>query len=249
MKILVAIKRVIDYDVRVRVRGDGSGVVTDGVKFSINPFDEIAIEEALRLREKGVAEEVVVVSIGGPECQQQLRAGMAMGCDRAIQIVSDDVFEPIVVARSLLAIVQKEQPEIVLLGKQATDSEAGQVGQMLAALWNRPQATFASSVEINDGVARVDREVDEGIETLDVDLPAVITTDLRLNEPRYIRLPDILKAKRKPIDEVSLESLGVSVINRIEVVKVSEPPQREPGVMVDSPQALVDLLRQKEAFQ
>ena len=232
MKILVAIKRVIDYDVRVRVRGDGSGVITDGVKFSINPFDEIAIEEALRLREKGVAEEVIVVSIGGAQCQQQLRAGMAMGCDRAIQIVSEDAFEPIVVARALLAVVENEQPDIVLLGKQATDSESGQVGQMLAALWGRPQATFASAVEISDGVARVDREVDEGIETLEVDLPAVITTDLRLNEPRYIRLPDILKAKRKPIKEVSLESLGIAIVNRIRVLKVAEPPQREPGVMV-----------------
>ena len=201
------------------------------------------------LREKGIAGEVVVVSIGGAECQQQLRAGMAMGCDRAIQIASDDDFEPIVVAKALLAIVEREQPEIVLLGKQATDSEAGQVGQMLAALWGRPQATFASSVEINAGVARVDREVDEGIETLDVDLPAVITTDLRLNEPRYIRLPDILKAKRKPIDEMSLESLGVSIVNRISVVKVSEPPQREPGVMVDSTEALIDLLRQREVLQ
>jgi electron transfer flavoprotein beta subunit len=249
MKILVAIKRVIDYDVRVRVREDGSGVVTDGVKFSINPFDEIAIEEALRLREKGVAEEVVVVSLGGADCQQQLRAGMAMGCDRAIQVTAEGSFEPIVVARALLAIVEKEQPRIVMLGKQATDAESGQVGPMLAALWDRPQATFASKVDISDAVARVDREVDEGIETVDVDLPAVITTDLRLNEPRYIRLPDILKAKRKPIEEVSLESLGVSIVNRVSVQNVSEPAKREAGVMVESAQALVELLRQKEVLQ
>lgn len=249
MKILVAIKRVIDYDVRVRVLSDGSGIITDGVKFSINPFDEIALEEALRLRENGVAEEVVVVSVGSASCQQQLRAGLAMGCDRAIHVVTDEEFEPIVVAKAMLALADTEQPGLILLGKQATDSESGQVGQMLAALWDRPQATYASAIEIADSVARVDREVDEGIETLEIDLPAVVTTDLRLNEPRYIRLPDILKAKRKPLEEVTLESLGISPVNRVKVLNVSEPPAREPGVMVDSLEALVDLLREREALQ
>jgi electron transfer flavoprotein beta subunit len=249
MKILVAIKRVIDYDVRVRVLSDGSGIITDGVKFSINPFDEIALEEALRLRENAVAEEVVVVSVGSASCQQQLRAGLAMGCDRAIHVVTDEEFEPIVVAKAMLALADTEQPGLILLGKQATDSEGGQVGQMLAALWDRPQATYASAIEITDSVARVDREVDEGIETLEIDLPAVITTDLRLNEPRYIRLPDILKAKRKPLEEVTLESLGISPVNRVKVLNVSEPPAREPGVMVDSLEALVDLLHEREALR
>ncbi len=249
MKILVAMKRVVDYDVRIRVRSDGSGVVTDGVKFSINPFDEIAIEEALRLREKGVAEEVIVVSIGSDSCQQQLRAGMAMGCDRAIHVVSDADFEPIVAAKAILALAEREQPDLILLGKQATDTDNGQVGQMLAALWGRPQATFASAIEISNGAARVDREVDAGLETLEVDLPAVVTTDLRLNEPRYIRLPDILKAKRKPLESVTLESLGVEIVNRIRVLTVTEPPTREPGVRVESLEALLDLLRRKELLR
>jgi electron transfer flavoprotein beta subunit len=196
-RILVGLKRVVDYNVRVRIRSDGSGVDTDGVKMSINPFDEIALEEALRIRERGDADEVVVVSIGSSESQQQLRTGLAMGADRAILVESQESVDPLTCAKIFLELVKREEPGLVLLGKQAIDNDNNQTGQMLAALWNRPQATFASKLELNDNVATVTREVDAGLETIEIDLPAVVTTDLRLNEPRYVKLPDIMKAKKK----------------------------------------------------
>jgi electron transfer flavoprotein beta subunit len=244
-RILVAIKRVIDFNVRVRVRPDGSGVVTEGVKMSANPFDSIALEEALRLRERGEADEVVAVSIGPAEAQQQLRDALAMGADRAILVKADTALEPPAVARALLELVKRETPRIVMLGKQAIDDDCNQTGQMLAALWDRPQATFASKIEIQGEAARVTREVDAGLEVVDVDLPAVCTTDLRLNEPRYIKLPDIMKAKKKPLDVVELASLGVDAAPLLKVVKLEPPPQRQKGVMVKDAAELVAALRQK----
>ena len=244
-RILVALKRVIDYNVRVRVRPDGSGVVTDGVKMSINPFDEIALEEALRIRERGGADEVLAVSIGPDDTQQQLRNALAMGADRAILVKSDQPMEPPAVARVLLAFVERETPMLVILGKQAIDDDCNQTGQMLAALWQRPQATFASKLELTEQSARVTREVDAGLETIEVDLPAVVTTDLRLNQPRYIKLPDILKAKKKPLDVVELASLGVDAASQLKVVGLEPPPQRKKGVMVKDAAELVAALRQK----
>ena len=244
-RILVALKRVIDYNVRVRVRPDGSGVVTDGVKMSINPFDEIALEEALRIRERGGADEVLAISIGPDETQQQLRNALAMGADRAILVKSDQPTEPPAVARVLLAFVERETPMLVILGKQAIDDDSNQTGQMLAALWQRPQATFASKLELTEQSARVTREVDAGLETIEVDLPAVVTTDLRLNEPRYIKLPDIMKAKKKPLDVIELASLGGDAASRLEVVSLQPPPQRKKGVMVKDAAELVAALRQK----
>ncbi len=244
-KILVGIKRVIDYNVRVRVKPDNSGVVTDGVKMSINPFDEIALEEALRIKEKGLASEVIVVSIGPADVQQQLRTALAMGADRAILVQSDSAVEPLTAARVFLKLVEKEQPTLVILGKQAIDDDNAQTGQMLAALWGRPQATFASKVEITGNSARVTREVDAGLETLEVDLPAVITTDLRLNEPRYVKLPDIMKAKKKPLDSVSMQDLGVPARSRLKVLRFDPPPQRQKGVTVKDAQELVMQLRKK----
>ena len=244
-RILVGIKRVIDYNVRVRVRPDGAGVVTDGVKMSINPFDEIALEEALRIRERGEADEVVAISIGPDDTQQQLRNALAMGADRAILIRSDPPVEPPAVARAFLKLVERERPLLVILGKQAIDDDSNQTGQMLAALWDRPQATFASRLELKDGVARVTREVDAGLETIEVDLPAVCTTDLRLNEPRYIKLPDIMKAKKKPLDVTDLASLGVDAAPMLKVLKFEPPPQRQKGVIVKDAAELVAALRQK----
>ena len=244
-RILVGIKRVIDYNVRVRVRPDGAGVVTDGVKMSINPFDEIALEEALRIRERGEADEVVAISIGPDDTQQQLRNALAMGADRAILIRSDPPVEPPAVARAFLKLVERESPLLVILGKQAIDDDSNQTGQMLAALWDRPQATFASRLELKDGVARVTREVDAGLETIEVDLPAVCTTDLRLNEPRYIKLPDIMKAKKKPLDVTDLASLGVDAAPMLKVLKFEPPPQRQKGVIVKDAAELVAALRQK----
>jgi electron transfer flavoprotein beta subunit len=244
-RILVALKRVIDYNVRVRVRPDGSGVVTDGVKMSINPFDEIALEEALRIRERGGADEVLAVSVGPDDTQQQLRNALAMGADRAILVKSDQPMEPPAVARVLLAFVERETPMLVILGKQAIDDDCNQTGQMLAALWQRPQATFASMLELTEQSARVTREVDAGLETIEVDLPAVVTTDLRLNEPRYIKLPDIMKAKKKPLDVVELASLGVDAASQLKVVGLEPPPQRKKGVMVKDAAELVAALRQK----
>ena len=212
MKILVPIKRVVDYNVRVRVKSDGSGVELDGVKMSINPFDEIALEEALRIAERGEAEEVIVASIGTDDVVQQLRTGLAMGAHRAIHVRTEAAPQPLTVARILLELVERESPEIVFLGKQAIDDDCNQTGQMLAALWHRPQATFASKVELANGTATVTREVDEGLETLEVDLPAVLTSDLRLNEPRFVKLPEIMKAKRKPLDEIDVGELSTEFV-------------------------------------
>ncbi|MGD9842130.1 MAG: EtfB protein [Steroidobacteraceae bacterium] len=244
-KILVCIKRVVDYNVRVRVKPDGSGVMTDGVKMSINPFDEIALEEALRLKERGIASEVIVASIGPTEAQQQLRVGLAMGADRAILIQSDTSVEPLTAARAFLQLVEQENPLLVITGKQAIDDDNAQTGQMLAALWNRPQACFASKVEINGNIARVTREVDDGLETLELDLPAVITTDLRLNEPRYVKLPEIMKAKKKQLDVLLLSELGIATAQQFKVVSVSPPPVRQKGVLVKNVEELVELLKQK----
>jgi electron transfer flavoprotein beta subunit len=248
-RILVCIKRVVDYNVRVRVKPDGTGVVTDGVKMSINPFDEIALEEALRIRERGEADEVVVVSVGAGEVQQQLRTALAMGADRAVLVESADRLEPLAVARALLALVERESPRLVLMGKQAVDDDQNQTGQMLAALWNRPQATFASKVELSGETARVSREVDAGIEVLEVDLPAVITSDLRLNEPRYVKLPEILKAKKKPLDLVTLGELGIEHAAQFSHVATAPPPERERGVVVADVAALVDELAARGAFE
>ncbi|MCC7259318.1 MAG: electron transfer flavoprotein subunit beta/FixA family protein [Gammaproteobacteria bacterium] len=244
-KIIVCLKRVVDYNVRIRVRPDGTGVMTDGVKMSINPFDEIALEEALRIRERGQAKEVVAVSIGPADCQQQLRTGLAMGADRAVLIETADDVEPLVAARALLRIVEREQPGLVLLGKQAIDDDNNQTGQMLAALWNRPQATFASRLELDGGRATVTREVDAGLEVLSVDLPAVVTTDLRLNEPRYVKLPDIMKAKKKPLETLALASLAVDAAVRVRSLRYAEPVERTKGTMVTDVDALVAVLRDK----
>jgi electron transfer flavoprotein beta subunit len=244
-RILVGIKRVIDYNVRVRVRPDGAGVVMEGVKMSANPFDSIALEEALRLRERGEADEVLAVSVGPAEAQQQLRDALAMGADRAILVKADAALEPPAVARALLALVERETPRLVILGKQAIDDDCSQTGQMLAALWDRPQATFASKLEIQGESARVTREVDAGLETIEVDLPAVITTDLRLNEPRYIKLPDIMKAKKKPLDVIELAALGVDGTPELKVLKFEAPPQRQKGIMVKDAGELVAALKQR----
>ena len=245
MKILVGYKRVVDYNVRIQVRPDGSGVISDGVKLSPNPFDEIALEEALRLRERGIASEVVIVGIGPSDLQAHLRNGLAMGANRAIHIATADAVQPLTAARVLLKLVQQEQPGLVILGKQAIDDDCNQTGQMLAALWDRPQATFASKVEIGEDKARVTREVDAGLETLEVDLPAVITTDLRLNEPRFIKLPDIMKAKSKPIEVLELASLGVSSGDHLKTTHYAPPPKRGKGVMVKNVADLVAALKNK----
>jgi electron transfer flavoprotein beta subunit len=244
-KIIVCLKRVVDYNVRIRVKPDGSGVVTEGLKMSINPFDEIALEEALRIREQGKASEVVLVSIGPDDAQQQLRTGLAMGADRAILVQTAAELEPLAAARVLNQLVTREQPGLVLLGKQAIDDDCNQTGQMLAALWNRPQATFASRLELNGNVATVTREVDAGLEVLEVDLPAVVTADLRLNEPRYVKLPDIMKAKKKPIETLPVESLGVDVAPVLRVTRYEAPAARSRGVMVKSVDELVGALRDR----
>jgi len=244
-KILVGIKRVIDYNVRVRVRPDGSGVVTEGVKMSANPFDSIALEEALRLRERGEADEIVAVSVGPTESQQQLRDALAMGADRAILAKTDGPLEPPAIARALLKLVERESPRLVILGKQAIDDDCNQTGQMLAALWDRPQATFASKLQIEGETARVTREVDAGLETIEVDLPAVVTTDLRLNEPRYIKLPDIMKAKKKPLEVVEPASLGIEAAPQLKTLKFEAPPQRQKGIMVKDAAELVAALKQR----
>jgi len=245
LKVLVAIKRVVDYNVRVRVKPDGSGVAVEGLKMSINPFDEIAIEEALKLKERGQAAEVVLVTVGDSDAQQQLRTGLAMGADRALLIETKPPTEPLVVARALRALIERERPDLVLLGKQAIDDDHAQTGQMLAALWDRPQATFASRLEIDGARARVTREVDAGLEVIDVDLPAVVTTDLRLNQPRYVKLPEILKAKKKPLDVLPLSSLGIDVSPRLVVERVDAPAPRARGIRVQSAAEIVDALRQR----
>jgi len=244
-KILVGLKRVVDYNVRVRVRSDGSGVETEGVKMSINPFDEIALEEALRIRERGEVGEIVVVSIGPAEAQQQLRTGLAMGADRAILIKHDGQLDSLSAARMLLEIVNREEPDLVLLGTQAIDNDNNQTGQMLAALWGRAQATFASRIELADGKLKVKREVDVGLETIEVDLPAVVTTDLRLNEPRYVKLPDIMKAKKKPLDEMDSSELGVELDDSIRTVGWEPPAERQKGIMVEDVAGLVSALKEK----
>ena len=243
MKVLVPVKRVIDYNVKVRVRPDGSGVETANVKMSMNPFDEIAIEEAVRLREKGVATEVVAVSCGLPACQETLRTALAIGADRAILVDTDVELQPLAVAKLLQAIVAKESPTLVILGKQAIDDDANQTGQMLAALLDWPQATFASKVDIAGDTATVKREVDGGLETLEMKLPAIITTDLRLNEPRYVTLPNIMKAKKKPLEVIKPEALGVDVAPRIKTLKVAEPPKRAAGIKVPDVATLVAKLK------
>ena len=244
-KILVGLKRVVDYNVRVRVKTDGSGVETDGVKMSINPFDEIALEEALRIKERGEASEVIVVSIGSSDSQQQLRTGLAMGADRAILVETGDQLDPLSRARALLEIVNREQPGLVILGKQAIDEDNNQTGQMLAALWDRPQATFASELKLSGDTATVTREVDIGLETIEIDLPAVVTADLRLNEPRYVKLPDIMKAKKKPLDEVPYADLGVSAPPSVSASNFEPPASREKGIMVDDVAGLVAALKDK----
>jgi electron transfer flavoprotein beta subunit len=245
MKILVGIKRVVDYNVRIRVLPDGSGVDTDGVKMSVNPFDEIALEEALRIKEAGKAEEVIVVSAGGDECQQQLRTGLAMGADRAIQVQTTEALQPLSVARAFLKIVEREDPGLVILGKQAIDDDNSQTAQMLAALWDRPQATFASQLELDGNSATVTREVDAGLETIEIDLPAVVSVDLRMNEPRFVKLPDIMKAKRKPLETVSLDELGVAVEGQLGISEFTPPPQRAKGIMVDDASQLVQELKNR----
>jgi electron transfer flavoprotein beta subunit len=245
MKILVGYKRVVDYNVRIQVKPDGSGVVTDGVKLSPNPFDEIALEEALRLRDKGIATEVVIATIAPADAQPHLRNGLAMGANRAIHVVSDAAIQPLTAARALLKLVEKEKPDLVILGKQAIDDDANQTGQMLATLWGRPQATFASKLEIAGGTATVIREVDAGLETLDVELPAVVTTDLRLNEPRFIKLPDIMKAKSKPLETIALADLGVENGDLLQTTHYAPPPKRGKGIMVKDAAELVATLKQK----
>ena len=245
MKILVGIKRVVDYNVRVRVLPDGSGVDTEGVKMSINPFDEIALEEALRIKEAGKATEVIVVSCGGDECQQQLRTGLAMGADRAIQVKTGAALSALGVARAFRQIIEREQPGLVILGKQAIDDDNNQAAQMLAALWDRPQATFASKMSLEGNTATVTREVDAGLETIAIDLPAVVSVDLRLNEPRFVKLPDIMKAKKKPLDVLSLEDLGVNDGSNLKVTKYAPPPQRQKGIRVESAAQLVQELKNR----
>ncbi len=245
MKILVAIKRVVDYNVRIQIKPDNTGVVTDGVKMSMNPFDEIALEEALRIRDRGDASEVTVISIGNKDVQLQLRTGLAMGADKAIHITSDDPIQPLTAARALLSVVEREQPGLVITGKQAIDDDCNQTGQMLAALWQRPQATFASEVTLTDTTATVTREVDAGLETIEVDLPALITTDLRLNEPRFVKLPDIMKAKRKPMETIALNDLNITSGNHIQNGEMHPPEQREKGIIVNDVQQLVSKLKER----
>lgn len=243
MKILVAIKRVIDYKAAIRVKSDGSGVETANVKMSMNPFDEIAVEEAIRIKEKGLANEVIVVSIGGDACQETLRTALAMGADKAILVKTETEVQPLAAANVLKAMVQKEMPALVILGKQAIDTDNNQVGQMLAALLNWPQGTFASKVDFHDEGVSVMREIDGGLETLFLTLPAVITTDLRLNEPRYISLPNIVQAKRKPIDVIAVETLNIDLTPRIQTLRVAAPEKRRTGVKVEDAADLVKRLK------
>ena len=243
MKVLVPVKRVVDYNVKVRVKSDNTGVDIANVKMSMNPFDEIAVEEAVRLKEKGVVTEVIAVSCGVAQCQETLRTAMAIGADRAILVETTEDLQPLAVAKLIKALMDKEQPQLVILGKQAIDDDCNQTGQMLAALADLPQATFASKVEVADGKAQVTREVDGGLETLSISLPAIVTTDLRLNEPRYVTLPNIMKAKKKQLDTFKPEDLGVDVSPRIKTLKVTEPPKRSAGIKVPDVATLVDKLK------
>jgi len=243
MKILVAIKRVIDYNVKIRVKSDETGIETSNVKMSMNPFDEIAVEEGVRLRESGVADELIAVSIGPKQSQETIRTALAMGADRGVHIETNEEVEPLAVAKLLKALVKKENPDLVILGKQAIDDDSNQTGQMLAALMGWPQGTFASDLGISDGKATVTREVDGGLETIQINIPAIVTTDLRLNTPRYASLPNIMKAKKKAIDETSPEDLGVDISARLTILKMTEPPSRQAGVIVEDVAQLVDKLR------
>jgi electron transfer flavoprotein beta subunit len=243
MKVLVPVKRVVDYNVKIRVKADGSGVETANVKMSMNPFDEIAVEEAVRLKETGAATEVIVVSLGVQACQETLRTALAMGVDRAILVLTEAELQPLAVAKALKALVDKEEPQLVILGKQAIDDDCNQTGQMLAALLGWPQGTFASKVVPGDGGITVTREIDGGLETVELTLPAVVTSDLRLNEPRYASLPNIMKAKKKPLETVKPEDLRVDVTPRLKMLRVAEPPRRQAGIKVGSAQELVEKLR------
>jgi len=243
VKVLVAVKRVVDYNVKVRVKSDQSGVDIANVKMSMNPFDEIAVEEAVRLKEAGIVSEVIVFSAGPQQCQETLRTALAIGADRAILLETDTELQPLAVAKLLQAIYQKEQVQLIILGKQAIDDDSNQTGQMLAALLNLPQATFASKVSIADGKAQVTREVDGGLETVSISLPAVITTDLRLNEPRYVTLPNIMKAKKKQLDVLKPEDLGVDIAPRLKTIRVEEPPKRTAGIKVPDVASLIDKLK------
>ncbi len=243
MKALVAVKRVVDYNIKVRVKADETDVDIGNVKMSMNPFDEIAVEEAVRLKEAGKINEIVVVSLGVKQCEETLRTGLAMGADRAIHVETDEVLEPLVVAKLLKAVVAKENPNIVILGKQAIDDDANQTAQMLAALMNAPQGTFASKVELSDSEVLVTREIDGGLETVALSLPAVISTDLRLNEPRYVKLPNIMQAKKKPLDKLTPADLGIAIEQRLKQVKVAEPKARSAGITVDSVAELVAKLK------
>jgi electron transfer flavoprotein beta subunit len=243
MKVLIGVKLVVDANVKIRVRADGLGVEIAGLKHSINPFCEIAVEEAVRLKEKGAADEIVVVSIGPAAAQEALRAALAVGADRAIHVLTDEEVQPLAVAKTLKAIVGKEQPQLVILGKQAIDDDCNQTGQMLAALLGWPQGTFASKVVAGDGGITVTREIDGGLETVELTLPAVVTSDLRLNEPRYASLPNIMKAKKKPLETVKPEDLGVDLTPRLKTLKVAEPPRRQAGIKVGSVQELVEKLK------
>jgi len=243
MKLLVPVKRVVDANVKVRVKADGTGVELTNVKMAMNPFDEIAVEEAIRLKEAGVATEIVAVSCGAPACQETLRTALALGADRAILVEADTELQPLAVAKLLKAIAAKENPQLVIMGKQAIDDDNNQTGQMLAALLGWPQATFASKVKIEGGQAQVTREVDGGLETVSIKLPAVVTTDLRLNEPRYVTLPNIMKAKKKPLETLKPDALGVDVAPRLATLRVEEPPKRKSGIKVPDAKTLVERLR------
>ena len=243
MKVLVPVKRVVDYNVKVRVKSDQTGVDLANVKMSMNPFDEIAVEEAVRLKEKGIVTEIIAVSCGVAQCQETLRTAMAIGADRGILVETNEELQPLAVAKLLKALIEKEQPQLIILGKQAIDDDANQTGQMLAALADLPQATFASKVEVDGDKVKVTREVDGGAETLSISMPAVITTDLRLNEPRYVTLPNIMKAKKKPLETIKPEDLGVDVAPRLKTLKVTEPASRKAGIMVPDVATLVDKLK------
>jgi electron transfer flavoprotein beta subunit len=243
MKVLVAVKRVVDYNVKIRVKSDQTGVETANVKMSMNPFDEIAVEEAVRLKEAGTAEEVIAVSLGAQQCQETIRTALAMGADRGVLVQSDDELQPLAVAKLLKAVCEKENPDLVIVGKQAIDDDSNQTGQMLAALLGWAQGTFASKIDLDGGTATVTREVDGGLETVDLKMPVVVTTDLRLNEPRYASLPNIMKAKKKPIDTFTPADLGVDITPRLKVLKVTEPPAREAGIIVETVAELVDKLK------
>ena len=243
MKVVVAVKRVIDYNVKVRVKADETGVETANVKMSMNPFDEIAVEEGVRMRESGKASELIAVSMGPKQCQETIRTALAMGCDRGIHVSHEGELEPLIVAKLLAAIIRNENPDIAILGKQAIDDDSSQTGQMLAALLGWAQGTFASNLEYGDGTVAVTREIDGGLETINLKMPVIITTDLRLNTPRYASLPNIMKAKKKQIDEILPDDLGIDVTPRLKTIKVEEPPKREAGVKVESVEELVDKLR------